>query len=566
VTDAQLAAALLAIDPTGLGGVLLRAAPGPARDDWLKGLAAGLGRTPHKLPLGIDDARLLGGLDLVATLQAGRPVSSPGVLAEHDGEVLLVAMAERLAPSTAARLAAVLDTGQTPDGRAARLGLVALDEGVDDDEALPSALAERLAIHLRLDGRAGAPAPGGLDVPALRARWADIGPDEDILQALCATAVALGITSMRAPLLAWRAARALAALNGHARVEASDAQTAARLVLAPRARVLPTSDAPEQDEPPPPPPPPPEDGEPPPEGEDDSPGDAPLAEQVLEAARTALPAGLLLALAAGVASPRQSGAGGRAGSAARSRRRGRPIGSVRGDPRGDTRLDVLASLRAAAPWQAVRRRDGSAATGGLHWRRDDFRVRRFSERRATTTVFAVDASGSAALHRLAEAKGAVELLLADCYVRRDRVALLAFRGNTCELLLPPTHSLPRVRRSLAALPGGGGTPLASGIVAAHALAASLLRQGESPAVVFLTDGRANVSRDGRPGREAAREDALKAARAFATAGISTLLLDTSPQPQAAAREVALAMGARYLALPHADSARLSQAVSVALRS
>ena len=99
-------------------------------------------------------------------------------------------------------------------------------------------------------------------------------------------------------------------------------------------------------------------------------------------------------------------------------------------------------------------------------RRDDFRMTRFQQRTRTTTIFVVDASGSSALNRLAEAKGAVELLLADCYVRRDQVALLAFRGKEAELLLPPTRSLVRAKRSLAGLPGGGGTPLAAGIDAA----------------------------------------------------------------------------------------------------
>jgi magnesium chelatase subunit D len=94
-------------------------------------------------------------------------------------------------------------------------------------------------------------------------------------------------------------------------------------------------------------------------------------------------------------------------------------------------------------------------------RKDDFRIFRLKRRTQTTIIFLVDASGSAAMHRLSEVKGAVELLLADCYVRRDRVALIAFRRKSAELLLPPTRSLVRAKRSLAALAAGGGTPLAS---------------------------------------------------------------------------------------------------------
>ena len=152
--------------------------------------------------------------------------------------------------------------------------------------------------------------------------------------------------------------------------------------------------------------------------------------------------------------------------------------------------DFVRALRAAAPWQRLRQaaalhsaRDAAnlpARVAGpvaapaqrrIHVRPEDFHVTRFRQLGQTTTVFVVDASGSSALHRLAEAKGAVELLLADCYVRRDSVAVLAFRGQTAELILPPTRSLARAKRSLASLPGGGGTPLA------HAIDASMLLAG-----------------------------------------------------------------------------------------
>jgi len=192
-------------------------------------------------------------------------------------------------------------------------------------------------------------------------------------------------------------------------------------------------------------------------------------------------------------------------------------------------------------------------------RPEDFRIARFRQRAQTTSIFVVDASGSAALHRLAEAKGAVELLLADCYVRRDRVALVAFRGQRAELMLPPTRSLVRAKRSLAGLPGGGGTPLAAGIDMAVELAASLARRGDTPVLVLLTDGRANVSRNGSGGRAAAEADALAASRAVKLAGFAALLIDTSPRPELQAERIATAMGARYLPLPHADAHAVSRA-------
>ena len=197
-------------------------------------------------------------------------------------------------------------------------------------------------------------------------------------------------------------------------------------------------------------------------------------------------------------------------------------------------------------------------------RPEDFHTTRTQQRRETTTIFAVDASGSAALNRLAETKGAVELLLADCYVRRDRVAVLGFRGSSAETLLPPTRSLVRAKRSLAGLPGGGGTPLAAGIDAVAALADSLRRKGETPVIVMLTDGRGNIARDGQPGRGRAEADALDAARQLRLSGVACLLVDTSPQPAPQARKLADAMGAQYLALPYAGATQLSQAIQLSV--
>jgi magnesium chelatase subunit D len=186
------------------------------------------------------------------------------------------------------------------------------------------------------------------------------------------------------------------------------------------------------------------------------------------------------------------------------------------------------------------------------------------QRAGRTVIVAVDASGSQALHRLGEAKGAVELLLAASYARRDRVALLAFRGAGAELLLPPTRALARAKRLLAGLPGGGGTPLAAGLVAAQQAAESARRAGSVPTIVVLSDGRANLALDGSPGRPAAEADALVVARAIRARGIACAFVDTSPRGEPAARRVAEALGARYVALPAADARAIAGAVRHAL--
>jgi magnesium chelatase subunit D len=140
------------------------------------------------------------------------------------------------------------------------------------------------------------------------------------------------------------------------------------------------------------------------------------------------------------------------------------------------------------------------------------------------------------------------------------VAVIAFRGRSAELLLPPTRSLVRAKRSLAGLPGGGGTPLAAGLEAALLLSAQVRRAGATPIVVLLTDGRGNIARDGTPGRARAETDALAMARQLRAARLTTLVVDTSPQPAPAAQRLATELAAHYRALPYAGAAALSAAV------
>jgi magnesium chelatase subunit D len=571
--DALLAAALLAVAPADLGGVHVRALPGPVRDSWIAYLRDVLGDDApvRRIPTHVTTAALLGGLDLAATLQAGRPVAQQGLLVACHGGLAVLAMAERAERGTVAQLARAMDFSEVVlerEGLAARhpaaFGVVALDESVAADELLSPVLADRLALRIDLH-------PIGIhdlaedgyetrQVSAARERFPRVTHHHDAIEQLTAVAASLGVDSMRAVLLALRVARAAAALRGVAAVEADDLATAARLVLAPRATMLPVSEEDSEQEAPPPPP---EESDVADENRPDSdPNDLQkMEDRVLEAALAAIPAQLLASLQAGRGPRLRAQTAGKSGAIQRSKLRGRPMGARRGDPRSGARLSLIDTLRAAAPWQAARRRrPGRSSAARVLVERDDFHVVRFKQRAETTTIFVVDASGSAALHRLAEAKGAVELLLADCYVRRDQVALIAFRGEAAELLLPPTRSLVRAKRSLAALPGGGGTPLAAGLDAAAALCALVLRRGGTPTVVCLTDGRANVGRQGSKGREQALADALDSAMALRVTGVRSIVIDTSPRPHASAERLADALQGAYLPLPHADAARLSDAV------
>ena len=600
--DAATIAALFAVDPVGLGGVALRSPACDNRDQWLALLKSLLpSQTPlRRVPLNINDTALLGGLDLGATLQAGKPIALKGLLSQADGGVLVLAMAERMSLSSAARFGSVLDTGMVAlqrDGldtsAKASLGLVALDEGASDDEQMPAGLADRLAFRLLMgaqDEDEEGPEWTAQEVLNARERLSQVTIDDEAVQALCAAALALGIDSLRASVFAVRVARAAAALAGSNTVEEEHTGVAARLVLAPRATRLPPAAPPENEaqdtpaetqEPPEPSPEPPSEPESPDaQNKDESKADDDqeedpglpenLAEMVLEAAQAAIPSGLLASLKIGQLQRAKTPTSGSAGALQKNALRGRPVGARKGEPRAGQRINVLETLRAAAPWQKLRQRQQAPTDGKkqrIVVRKEDFHVTRFRQSGQTTTVFVVDASGSSALNRLAETKGAVELLLADCYVRRDSVAVLAFRGQTAELILPPTRSLARAKRSLAGLPGGGGTPLAHAIDAAILLADQLRKKGETPIVVLLTDGKGNIARDGSPGRAQAATDALAAATEMRLRGFSTLLVDTSPQAQDAAKNLAQAMGAQYLALPYAGANSLNQAVrAVAGRS
>ena len=564
-SDADLVRLLLAINPDGLGGVCLRGLSGPERDAWVQGLVKALPEgTPWiKVPINVGQDRLLGGLDFAATMAAGKPVFARGLLEAADGGVLNLAMAERVDAATAAIVAQALDQrivrverDGIADTRAARFGIVAFDEGLEDDERLPEVLAERVAF--RLDAAALADAG---DIAAIRpavgsarSRLAEVAAPPAIIEALVATALGFGIDSVRAELLALEAARTIAAWRGLREVDEAAAAAAARLVYAWRATRMPAEATDEEQHNEEEEPPDEDDDETRASNEDELPDDV-----IVDAVRAALPDGLLEALA-GDPGPRRAASGGRSESRTKSRRRGRPIGVKASTDLAGSRLNLLATLKAAAPWQTLRRREPAASSKRLALRKEDLHVTRFEDNVETATIFLVDASGSQAAQRLAEVKGAIELLLADCYVRRDHVALIAFRRDAAETLLPPTRALARVKRSLAALPGGGATPLATGLDRARELATSVTRHGRVPVIVLLTDGRANVARDGSTGSEAAGDDALKAARLLRAEGFRTLLVDTSRRPRPRARELAAAMGASYVPLPFADAAKISATV------
>jgi magnesium chelatase subunit D len=231
-----------------------------------------------------------------------------------------------------------------------------------------------------------------------------------------------------------------------------------------------------------------------------------------------------------------------------------------GKPGAQARLDVLATLRHAAPRQRIRAAHSHASSARVRLRSEDFHTKRFTQNSPTTLILALDASGSAAMQRLAQAKGAVQLLLAQSYARRDSVCVIGFRGARAECLLAPTRSLVRAKRALAKLPGGGGTPLASALQQCLMQALRLQRDGQTPMLVVLSDGRANVTLAGLGGRQQAQLEATELAKHWAQTGFAALWIDTAPQPEPCAQDLARQMRARYLPMPHVQAQRLAAAM------
>ena len=572
---ARSAAALcvMAVAAHRIGGIVLRDSSAGAQQ-WIAALRERLPREVRvlRLPSSATDDRIFGGLDLAVTIATGTPVAERGVVAEADGGMVVIPLIERMAVATQARLGAVLDTGIATvlrDGVsaefAAEFTLIAIDESEEDVWGVAAPLRDRLALVLDGDVRVDAALlPDAATIATARAMIANVFASDNVMVGIGTLCVAFGIVSERAARQALWTARALAALDARAEIDESDVALAAQLVLAPRATRVPMSppdESPDAEQTPPEPSPPDETSS---DTPPDSPDERPMEDRLVDAVTAAIPPELLAELLARAQRP--SPELGRAGAEKESWIRGRQVAARRGKPDGVRRLHVLETLRAAAPWQ--RARAGASALRGVPVRsliveRDDFRIRRYVERAGTSVIFVVDASGSAAAQRLGEAKGAVEALLAESYARRDRVSLIAFRGTTAAILLPPTRALARARKLLASLPGGGGTPLAAAIDTAIIAGVAARRSGTLPVVVLLTDGRANVARDGKGGRTESMRDALDAAAQFRASNLSAVVIDTSPRPEPMARRIADAMGARYVPLPVVDARAIAGVVALA---
>ena len=620
--DAMTSLQLLQIDSHGWGGIWLRAPFGPVRELWLRHLSE-TGLNTVKLPGNIDVERLLGGIDLSRTLQSGLLQMQTGLLQQADLGLVCISMAERFPTALIAPMTQAMDTQSLPPLKInntessvrTQFGVVALDESMADDPPMSPALQERLGLWFDLQDIAPSDVSdvslnthsddSALDVMGIQIAPDALGrmkqslphiqwTDEQVL-AICSTAQGLGIDSLRVPTLALRVACCHAALHARSHIADDDLAFAARRVLAPRATQLPapaenasdtepqnssdssaepdqaqeqssnsleptetpnpsesakdeedtsSTDTSEEDT----------------NTQDEAPSDLPssekLQEMMIAAALASLPPDVLEGL---LTKPGRNlgNTSGRSGQFRSGMQRGRPLPPRTGRPGGHARLHILSTFRAAAPKQRLR---GNTQQGRVAIRSEDFHVHRYQQHSASCLILALDASGSAALQRLAEAKGAVEHLLQQSYARRDSVCIVSFKGAKAQLLLPMTRSLVRAKRAMMGLPGGGGTPLALALKMACEQATQLQRQGVTPILVVLSDGRANVNLQGLGGRAHAQADAQQWAAQWRQTGHRCLWIDTSLQPDTQVQNMAQTMGGSYLPMPQVQAQRMASAM------
>ncbi|MFW6774357.1 putative cobaltochelatase [Nocardioides sp. CPCC 205120] len=233
---------------------------------------------------------------------------------------------------------------------------------------------------------------------------------------------------------------------------------------------------------------------------------------------------------------------------------GRRIGNAPGTAGG---LDLVGTVRAAAPHQHARGR----TDGRLLLRGADLRGAVREGRESNLVLFCVDASGSmAARKRMQQVKTAILSLLLDAYQRRDKVGLVTFRGLEAEVALPPTGSIDVAARRLDALPAGGRTPLAEGLLAAaDVVRRERLRDPRRrPLLVLVTDGRATAGTD-------PVERSQQVAAWLAEQGVETVVVDCESGPfrLGLARKLAEHLQATYLPVAEVSAEVLAGAARAA---